>query len=403
TAAVTTESGTRDLRNTNVHSETYKKKVTRAQEALGHIHLKRSLLPHHFNGRNEKRHLLSVAAFFTHALRSTNNGGQQSSTTGESIDFQLSSIANQHSSKSHLFNKLYAHHSQLQQEPNSTGGSGASTMIGNRPHHHHRSEKMKNLSASNQAAINRKSSKLAALTGSAFPNNFFQDQGQSKQDMAQEELMLFNVVHRTMDDGSDYCDQETLHLLVFLFMQFLSYPDPQHPIDDKSLNRSQIIVLRHLNTLLGYSMSENIFLLSAYDLRRKSVFSAFLSALPDVLDLNLTVGSLLLSLIFPVLIYCPAEHRCIYANDQEQFSPTYSLWLLQSYLRRSWLNSLIIILYKHQYTSTTMNAKFIQHLIQIVQNTLESALEHKCNPYAAARRKSYEQKESVKNQQQQQQ
>ncbi|KAH9417943.1 Protein unc-79 [Dermatophagoides pteronyssinus] len=439
------ESGTRDLRNTNIHSETYKKKIIRAQEALGHIHLKRSLLPHHFSGRNEQRHLLSVAEFFTQALRSSTavtrnndfNQQQQAETTGENID--TSSTINtgqqqqQVSSKSNLFTKLHSHHSQTQLQlpqnssmqihqtnssinlgnlgPSSStamvGGTGASTSSGggavSRSHHSHRSEKLKNLSASNQAAINRKSSKLAALTGSAFPNNFFQDQGQTKQDMAQEELMLFNVVHRQLDDnniggsGGEYCDQETLHLLVFLFMQFLSYPDPQHPIDDKSLNRTQIIVLRHLNTLLGYSMSENIFLLSAYDLRRKSVFSAFISALPDVLDLNLSVGSLLLSLIFPILLYCPAEHHTIYLSDLDHYQSTYSLWLLSTNLRRSWLNSLIIILYKHQYATSTMNAKFIHHLIQIVQNTLESALEHKCNPNAAAarRRSREQQKESI--------
>lgn len=38
---------TRDLRNTNVHSETYKKKVKRAHEALAQTHVRRSLLRHH--------------------------------------------------------------------------------------------------------------------------------------------------------------------------------------------------------------------------------------------------------------------------------------------------------------------------------------------------------------------
>ena len=56
---------TRDLRNTNVHSETYKKKVSRAYEALAQTHLRRSLLPHH--GKTEKskqtRHQLSCSIF----------------------------------------------------------------------------------------------------------------------------------------------------------------------------------------------------------------------------------------------------------------------------------------------------------------------------------------------------
>lgn len=41
------EQPTRDLRNTNVHSETYKKKVKRAHEALAQTHARRSLLRHH--------------------------------------------------------------------------------------------------------------------------------------------------------------------------------------------------------------------------------------------------------------------------------------------------------------------------------------------------------------------
>lgn len=227
--------------------------------------------------------------------------------------------------------------------------------------------------------MSRKSSKLAALTGSAFPNNFFHESGQSKRDQAQEELQLFNVVHRALEE-MECADQETFHLLVFLFMQFLSWSDPQHPTDEKSLNRTQIIVLRHLNTLLGYSMSENSFLLSAYDLRRKPIFSSFLSALPDVLDLNLPVGALLLPTAFPILVYSPAGPRFVYQSDIDSFTPNYSLWLLQPHLRLSWLNTLIVILYKHDYSSVPTSAKFVNHLIQIVINTLESALDHRCSP-----------------------
>lgn len=246
---------------------------------------------------------------------------------------------------------------------------------------------------SSSSTISRKSSKLAALTGSAFPNNFFHENSQSKRDLAQEELQLFTVVHRALDE-MDFTDQETIHLLVFLFMQFLSWSDPQHPADEKSLNRTQIIVLRHLNTLLGYSMSENSFLLSAYDLRRKPIFSSFLSALPDVLDLNLPVGALLLPTAFPVLVYSPAPARFIYQSDVDSFTPNYSLWLLQPHLRVSWLNSLIVILYKHDYNSLNVSIKFVYHLIQIVMNTLESALEHRCAPGdVSARRRSKEFKE----------
>lgn len=222
---------TRDLRNTNVHSETYKKKITRTHEALTQVHIKRSLLPHHFFGRNEKRHLLLLTAFGNSAIHGTTIESSSNVLSAKQSTIQNNSIicgtqdfhSVQSTSKANIFNKLYYHQQQF----------------ANKSVHHHRSEKIKNLTTANQLAINRKSSKLAALTGSAFPNNFFQETGQTKQDLAQEELQLFNIVHKTLDD-LDYCDQETLHLLVFLFMQFLSWPDPQHPIDDISLTKTQV-------------------------------------------------------------------------------------------------------------------------------------------------------------------
>ena len=97
----------------------------------------------------------------------------------------------------------------------------------------------KNLASVSSGAANRKSSKLAALTGSAFPNNFFSESSQSKRDLFQEELQMFNVMHRVLEEV-DISDQETIHLLVYLLMQFLSWPDAQHPADDKSLNRTQV-------------------------------------------------------------------------------------------------------------------------------------------------------------------
>lgn len=139
-------------------------------------------------------------------------------------------------------------------------------------------------------------------------------------------------------------------------------------------------------------MSENAFLFSAYDLRKKSIFSSFISALPDLLDLNISIGNLLLNLILPVLIYSPAPHQISYSASNEKFIPTYSLRLLPDHLRRSWLSALMVILYKHNYISSSNHSRFVRNLIQIVQNTLESALEHKCNPDAASK-KSREQRE----------
>lgn len=341
---------TRDLRNTNVHSETYKKKISRAYEALAETHLKRSLLPHHGKSKSNTVRSHNSFSMFQHTQPSTS----------------LLGTSHSHSSGG----KLNKFHQKIEKFKSGSSGVSASSVA----------------ATASGAQINRKSSKLAALTGSAFPNNFFHEAGSNKRDNLQEELHLFNVIHQTLEE--DFADNETVHLLVFLFMQFMSWSDTQHPVDDKNLTRTQIIVLRHINTLVGYSSTENQFFLSAFDLRKKSIFSAFLSALPDVLDQNLVVGSLLLPTVFPLMIFCPAGHRFNYTSDMDSLSPNYSLWLLQPHLRQSWLSSLVVILYKHNYGQTTPYGKFIHLLVQIVMNTLESALEHRCTPTEAFLRKT---------------
>lgn len=145
---------------------------------------------------------------------------------------------------------------------------------------------------------------------------------------------------------------------------------------------------------MGHSSSENHFFLSACDLRRKSAFSAFLSALPDVLDQNLSVGSLLLPTVFPLMLYSPANHRFIFNSELDTIMPNHSLWLLQSHLRMSWLSSLIVVLYKHDYSMDQIKYRFVHLLIQIVMNTLESGLDHRCSPTEALLRRSKELKDS---------
>lgn len=62
-------------------------------------------------------------------------------------------------------------------------------------------------------------------------------------------------------------DHETIHLLIFLLMQFLSRPDQAFPSDEKSTAKTQAIVLRHLYLLLGYSQQENTFYFPPQKLR----------------------------------------------------------------------------------------------------------------------------------------
>ena len=161
---------TRDLRNTNINSETYQKKLTRAQEALSHTHASRSL----------------------------------SASLGLKLQYKRTMSAPTFGilPKLEKDNKLYSRQTST-------------------------------------PAINRKSSKLAALTGSTtthFPNSFFND-NQSKE-VAQEESLLLNIIHK-VTEIEDH-DKDTIHLLIFLLMQFLSRPDPSHPVDDKTMTRSHV-------------------------------------------------------------------------------------------------------------------------------------------------------------------
>lgn len=73
-------------------------------------------------------------------------------------------------------------------------------------------------------------------------------------------------------------DHETIHLLIFLLMQFLSRPDQAFRSDEKSVaSRTQYIVLRHLFLLLGYSQQENTFYFPPHRLRLVRLHLYFLN------------------------------------------------------------------------------------------------------------------------------
>ncbi|XP_022234996.1 uncharacterized protein LOC111083062, partial [Limulus polyphemus] len=189
-------------------------------------------------------------------------------------------------------------------------------------------------------------------------------------ELVQEENHFLQILHHVMD-MEDH-DKDTLHLLVFLLMQFLSRQDHSHPSEEKAMARNQHIILRHLNILLGYNPAEKGFLVPPHKLRNSPVFRAFLVSLPKVLDYNFKIGNILLNVCLPVLIYCPSPQRFAYEHQL----PSYSLWLLDSHARHSWLVATLVILYKYRYSSPPY-CKQIQMLIHIVLNTLE-AQHHVC-------------------------
>ncbi|KAF8766719.1 Protein unc-79 like protein [Argiope bruennichi] len=228
---------------------------------------------------------------------------------------------------------------------------------------------------SSAPVLKRKSSRLIGSTVGAlgplqhFPNSFFTE-GHLK-DTVQEETHFLNVLYRAMD--IDDHDKETLPLLIFLLMQFLSRPDPIHRSDDK-ITRSQHIVLRHLNILLGYSYNqgEGRFLLPPYKVRSSKVFSTFLMCTPKVLDYNFNIGNYLLTTFLSVLVCCPSPQR----YPSEHYPPSYSLWMLDSFCRHSWLQATLVIMYKYHYDTFPVN-RYVQWLILIVLNTLKTQ-HHRC-------------------------
>lgn len=132
-------------------------------------------------------------------------------------------------------------------------------------------------------------------------------------------------------------------MLVFVFLEFLSRPDPSHPTEEKTMVRLHSIVLTHLNMLMGYGMQDRHFIINPNRLRVSAVFNAFLSQIARVLDLNHNMGNVLMSTVMAVLLYCPAPQRHSFNTGAH---PRYSLWSLDFSQRRSWLMSVLVILYK---------------------------------------------------------
>ncbi|XP_021924860.1 protein unc-79 homolog isoform X4 [Zootermopsis nevadensis] len=182
---------------------------------------------------------------------------------------------------------------------------------------------------------------------------------------------LVGFIHHIID--LEEADRETMHLLVFLLMQFLSRSDQAYPSDEKSMAKTQTIVLRHLYLLLGYNQNERGFHVPPQRLRSSPVFNVFLANLPQLLDQNHLMGWVMLPTCAILLQYCPCPHHSPSAEYQ---TPTYSLWYLEPHSRRCWLMSLLVLLYKYQYSQQPHSSN-MQSLVKIVLNTLDAQY-HQC-------------------------
>ncbi|XP_046405195.1 protein unc-79 homolog isoform X2 [Ischnura elegans] len=288
-----------------------------------------------------------------------------------------------------------------------------------------------------------------------------------------EDSQIIGYLQRVIE--FEEADHETMHLLVFLLMQFLSRSDQAFPTGEKSVAKTQGIVLRHLYLLLGYSQTDRGFHVPPQKLRTSSVFNVFLSNLPQLLDHNHLLGWLLVPTTLMLLQYCPCpppqptsstfsasatpgaqtHHHAQFTHPliptgaasvpfaalvspaapagpstfsisaapismtppqmpamgpgaslggggslssgatstlpssgsappsssalpeyHHQQQPTYSLWCLEPHSRRCWLMSLLVLLYKYQYGQQPFSAN-VQSLVKIVLNTLD-AQRHQC-------------------------
>ncbi|XP_063244249.1 protein unc-79 homolog [Bacillus rossius redtenbacheri] len=187
-----------------------------------------------------------------------------------------------------------------------------------------------------------------------------------------EDSNMVGFLHRVIE--LEESDRETMHLLVFLFIQFLSRSDQAYPSDDKAQAKVQAIVLHHLYLLLGYNQNERGFHVPPQKLRTSPVFNVFVANLPQLLDQNHLMGKMLLPTCLILLQYCPCPHQG-FSPDQQ--APVYSLWYLESHTRRCWLMAVLVLLYKYQYNQQPCSGQ-VQSLVKIVLNTLD-AQHHQCN------------------------
>lgn len=80
-----------------------------------------------------------------------------------------------------------------------------------------------------------------------------------------EDPYITSCLHRIID--IEELDKETIHLLTFLLMQFMSRSDQAYPTEEKPMARIQQIVMRHLYLLLGYSPVDKLFHITPSRLR----------------------------------------------------------------------------------------------------------------------------------------
>ncbi|XP_050313784.1 protein unc-79 homolog isoform X3 [Anthonomus grandis grandis] len=217
--------------------------------------------------------------------------------------------------------------------------------------------------------LKRKSSRFGL--GQFLGTSYSIPDGQMQSLSVVDDQNLSTFLQRIID--LEEADKETMHLLIFLLMQFLSRSDQAYPAEEKNLGRTQTTVLKHLWLLLGYSQTDRGIYLPPQSLRASPAFNVFLANLPQVMDQNHLMGRILFPTCLILLQYAPSPFYISSSMDFQQ--PLYSLWVLEPHLRKNWLMSLVVILYKYQFNQQPHNMQ-ITSLIRIILNTLDSQHHH---------------------------
>ena len=237
-----------------------------------------------------------------------------------------------------------------------------------------------------------------------------------------DECEYANVAAKTLD--MDEIDKESLHLLVFLFMQFLSHPEMakvpdghgghghgsghgsrqggdhgerEHKEHHKTTQAARNVQAAAMNrcfqclySLLGYNEVERRFQVMPSKIRSTPTVNAFLASLPQMLDYNFALGETLLLNTILVLQKLPFPPR--YASSWQQSHTLmqeshlfqgcgFSLWYLEPSLRKNWLLATVVIFYKYNINADSLTADKAIGLVRIVLHTLAAHV-HTCDRFS---------------------
>uniref|UniRef100_A0A158R5X9 Protein unc-79 homolog n=1 Tax=Syphacia muris TaxID=451379 RepID=A0A158R5X9_9BILA len=206
----------------------------------------------------------------------------------------------------------------------------------------------------------------------AKPSGLLSTGGYSNiREFTDEESNMCLLLNRVVDVENP--ERHIVYVTITLFVDFLCRQKTTG--DEKATAKKQSVLLRHFNTLIGYSNTEKCFTIPPKRLRKSAVCNAFLCGLPEILDSKLVIANQLITMSLQLLLHLPSPQ--ILASDQPE--KEFDLSPLNTSVRHLWLNSTILILYKYRYDNPPCS-DLVLRLIAIIICTLECQLKvHKCD------------------------